>query len=281
MSEREIWLPPSMHQVNMGKGDSYSLVAYAQEVAVARGAAVIEALFHVAAVRSLPNKVSNNGAGANVTCTKAELNDTNASNTAVGSDGVDDVAQEAAHLVPGQICVNDEAVWQVLSHVDLPPDSTIDLHRLEVNTRMCFARTTILPAIFNRADSQGEGTSFKKRRLKWLFGEVAKKVWKDSEVDAKQPLLVDQRVLVPALQHYFQTCTGIYHQAAIAKGAAATRLSHAPGGETADAKKIRLAKQSEREDEKRILEVYADSYRVANPMRIVDSKLPWLRQRFL
>lgn len=240
--------------------------AIAQDIAVERGAAVIEALFYVAAIRSLQPE-GRNGAGASVTCAKAALNDTNASNTGIGLGG-EAISQQAAHLVPGQIYVNNVLVWQLATSAVLPAGSRVDVQRLSVNTQMCFARTNVLPEILNRADSQGEGSSESQPRLKQLFGEAARHIWKHSTVDASQPLLVDQPVVVAALQQRFAACSAVYLQASAVKMAAAARLGTDP-------------KAAERRDESKVLEVYANSYRVANPMRIVDSKLPWLRQQFL
>lgn len=229
----------------------------AQEIAIARGQCVAEAFFHMAALRSLRGDAPAIRV-APVTCPGAWVQDQQASE-----------GNQAAHLLPGQILISGSPVW-CLDGVALPSEVAPDrVQRLALSTQMCFARTTVLPAFFNRADSQAEMLASELGGgLKRLFGSTVQSLWSGARVDERRPLAIDRGMLLRALGGWFQTVNGVYQQAAERKRATASQASDS------EIRQRRL-------NEAQVLSVYADSFRVAaDPSRFVRNRLGWIDQLY-
>ena len=231
--------------------DGQKLVPIAQDVAIARAVAVCEVMFHVAAIRSLQHATAA-GASALVECVTAHVQD----RTAQGD-------HQAAHLLPGQIRVANQQVWQLAS-AGAAAVSASDLVRLEARTESCFAATWVLPAVFNRADSQAERMAGNDG-LKKLFGTAVHLLWRTARVDAAQPLVIDRHAVITALQGWFRAVNDCYERAADRKRLAA--LAALP---------VHAVKADERDRERRILATYADSLLVASVPRFVSAHAPHL-----
>jgi hypothetical protein len=232
---------------------TYDLEPVAEDIAIARGECVAEALFHMAAIRSLQSD-TNTQAHANITCAGAMLQDR------LATDG-----KQAAHLVPGQIKVHGQPVWALAVTQEGSGLDPARVQRVSLRTQMCFARTSVLPAHFNRADSQAEQMASEAGGgLKHSFGETVRSMWSTARVDPAHPLLVDRAAVLRALGGWFTTVNRVYTAAAQLKQASAARASNA------DAKQ-------RRQDEAQVLTVYANSFKVAaDPSRFVNRHLGWL-----
>jgi len=220
------------------------LVPIAQDVAIDRATIVCEVMFHIAAIRSLQQPGAH-GANALVECVKAHLQDRTA------QDG-----HQAAHLLPGQIKVDHRPVWELAAATTV---SSGDLVRLEARTQSCFALTWVLPAVFNRADSQAERMAGNDG-LKKLFGDAVQLLWRTARSDAAHPLAVDRHAVLTALQEWFRGVNDCYERAADRKLLAYHDAVSSRGG-TAD----------NRHREMRILATYADSFRVENVARFITA----------
>jgi hypothetical protein len=227
--------------VNAGQG---SLESLAQDVAIHRGQAVTEAMFHMAAIRSLQTRPET-GTQAIVTCGRASVQ------LSTAQEG-----QQAAHLLPGQIRVGSFLVWQLATHPDRKIAS--EVVRLEKTTEQCFGLVNVLPAAFNKADSEAEGRGGESAadRLKPLFGAVVQTLWRTAVVDPARPLTIDRKATLAALGSWFQQITSVYQDAARRKA-----LRGYP-------------------DEARVLTTYADSFRVANPGRFVAANVAQILARY-
>jgi hypothetical protein len=250
MSARDVKFEPS----TLEPGDRLDPIATAQEVAIARGQLVAEAFFHIAAIRSLPNAPPKD---ADVACVKAELQDTTAQ-----------YDQQAAHLLPGSIVVHLRPVWEWADPAapGVAPAVARDVLRLEQQMMWCFAKTTVLPAIFNRADSQAEGRASSTDTLKPLFGQTVRQLWSGARATA--PLTVDYDAVVAALRTWFGHVNVVYQHAATRKDEAARRASGDP------------ARQRERAQEALVLRTYANSFAVANVGRFVETHARAMRERY-
>lgn len=239
---REYGYGPSELHAELGPNNE-GLVQVAQEVAIDRGRCVASTLFHMSAVRTLQAPDASN---ALVRCQRAAVQSSRA------QDG-----QQAAHLLPGQIVVNNEPVWQLARSTN-PSVTSSDLVRLEQQTKLCFAATNVLPAFFNRADTEAEGTGeiAAAQTLKPLFGTLTQQLWREARVDPARPLVIDREVTIETLRAWFRNISNVYADAA-----------HRKAGRG-------------RTEEARVLETYSDSFRVANPSRFVIAELPALYQRY-
>ncbi len=233
----------SRQVIHLGE-DRERVVPIAQDIAIARGAQVAEALFDMAAIRSLQTD-PRHGANASVLCERAQVQ-------ACSAKG----GQQAAHLLPGQIVVNGLPVWELARTAD--PALASDVGKLQARTQMCFAATNVLPALFNKADTEAEGRGVPTptQRLKPLFGTVVQGMWRQARVAAELPLCVDRSAVETALRSWFMRISDVYLDAA---------------GRKAEAQHL---------DEARVLVTYADSFKVANPGRFIDSNLRFIRDRY-
>jgi hypothetical protein len=177
---REFAFPRASSTIEHG---AHGLEAAAEEVAIARGECIAEALFHMAAIRSLQRAPG--AAAAPVTCSRAHVQDRSAA-----------ADNQAAHLLPGQILVQGQPVWLL---TEKPPTGTdrAQAQRLSLRTQMTFARTNNLPAIFNKADSQAEQMAAEAGRgLKLLFADSVHILWASARVDPQRPFAVDRRAVL-------------------------------------------------------------------------------------
>jgi hypothetical protein len=229
---REMNYGPSQRLLDLGP-NLQNLVPVAQDVAIARGQLVAQVLFEIAAIRSLQLTAAHPEC-AIVTCVAAHVQTSSAQHQ-----------QQAAHLLPGQIMIGAEPVWMLAKH----PDAALsaEVSRLAHQTRMCFAWTNVLPALFNIADSEAEGTGRvgAAQTLKPLFASIVQTLWKTARVDPAQPLTIDRAATLTALRRWFEQVTRVYLDAASRKAARG------------------------RQDEARVLTTYADSFKVANVGRFV------------
>ena len=248
----------STRHVDLGRGQQ-NLTALAEDVAIQRGAMVAEVLFHIAAIRSLhPQR-----GGDIVQCVAAWVQDMGASS-----------GQQAAHLLPGQILIATVPVWQLAQvPAGAPADSATplqaDVLRLAQQTQVCFAKTNVLPALFNRADSQAENSAQDRgfAGLKELFRLAVQNLWSNVRVDAASPLAIDRAAVLASLKIWFRQINEVYDMASARKQEAA-RVAHDSNTKAA------------REDEARVLAVYADSFKVANPARFVEAHVRDISQRY-
>lgn len=224
--------------------DRENLVPLAEDVAIERAVMVAEALFAMAAIRSLHDDAAT-GRKASVQCVAARVQQCSAAE-----------GQQAAHLLPGQILVNGRLVWDLAITSD--PELTSDVRSIQLRLVECFAKTNVLPALFNRADSEAEGTGVgtPHERLKPLFGAVVEDMWRSLETSPDARLVVDRKTVLAALGTWFSQISKVYLDAAARK-----------------ADRGRL-------DEARVLVTYGDSFKVASPARFVESNLRWLRERY-
>lgn len=227
--------------VNAGQG---SLECVAEDVAIHRGQVVAETMFHLAAIRSLQT-APELGARAVVTCEKASVQ------VSTAQEG-----QQAAHLVPGQILVGGRYVWDLATHRD--PKIQGEVTRLKQQTQLCFAWVNVLPAAFNKADSEAEGRGGESasERLKPLFGAVVQDFWRTAIVDPKRPLTIDRKAALAALGAWFTQVTLVYQDAAARKAVRG------------------------RAEEARVLLTYARSFRVTNPGRFVAARSGQILERY-
>jgi hypothetical protein len=258
MTGRYVLRPPSARVVDLGP-NSERLVPVAQDVAIARGVALTEAMFHIAAIRSLHGGHST-GTSAAVSCSRATLQDTTAQ-----------YGQQAAHRLPGTITVDERPVWTFADPALAPKQLRGDVERLSFATQAVFAMVDVLPAIFNRADSQAERMAAESpvRGLKQLFGSIVRQLWTSSRVDAARPLVVDREAVLGAVGSWFSEVNRVYRQAAELKAGKANRgdSEHASGAES-------------RALEARVLETYAESFSVANVARFIASEAPHLQSAY-
>lgn len=237
-------------KIVLGDNDE-KLVPIAQDVAIARAATVCETMFHLAAIRSL-QRSSDRGANALVECVGAHLQD----RTAEGD-------HQAAHLLPGQIRVANRPIWE-LAATATTGVSASELVALEARTESCFAETWVLPAVFNRADSQAERMAGNDG-LKKLFGAAVQQMWRTARVDEAQPLVIDRLAAVAALQEWFRALNDCYERASERKRLA--YVAALPRG---------TARADDRDRERRILAAYADSLLIASVPRFISAHVQHL-----
>jgi hypothetical protein len=249
--ELDIESPADAGRVPANRPKDARLVPLAQDVAIDRATTVCEVMFHIAAIRSL-QQTGDRGANALVECVKAHLQDRTA------QDG-----HQAAHLLPGQIKVANRPVWELASVPGVNVTAG-DLVRLEARAQSCFALTWVLPAVFNRADSQAERMAGNDG-LKKLFGDAVHLMWRTARTDPAQPLVIDRHAVITALQGWFSAVNSCYDRAADRK-LLAYQTAVVNSGGTAD----------NRHREMRILATYADSLLVANPARFISAHAPYL-----
>jgi hypothetical protein len=229
------------------------LAPAAEDIAIARGECVAEALFHMAAIRSL-QRLPKRQEAATVACPGAMLQDRMATE-----------GKQAAHLLPGQITVDGQPVWALAA---VPENGGFDhgeAERVSLRTQMCFARTNVLPALFNRADSQAERMAADTSGgLKHLFAQTVRAMWSSARVDQERPLVIDRAAVLKSLGAWFVTVNHVYTTAAQLKQLSAARASDA-------------STRQRRQDEAQVLSVYANSFKVAaNPSNFVRSHLGWI-----
>jgi hypothetical protein len=231
--------------------DTDRLLALVEDAAIARGAAVSAAMFHMAAIRSL-QRTKVQGANASVQCVAARVQDRG------GAEGY-----QAAHLVPGAILVNGTPVW------DLVPATSGAMLRLQLQTKEVFAETRVLPAAANRADSQAEGDGSPNSRttLKNLFGAQVQVMWASNRFVASRPLAIDRAGVLFALTGWFSGLNRAYELAAVLK-----RQAEATEG---DAKA-----RARRALEAAVLETYARSFKIANVARFVEKEISAIHHRY-
>lgn len=237
----------SNRQVDLGG----NLVPLAEDVAVQRATLVGETFFHLAAIRSLQFAPAT-GVAAIVQCVAARVQDTSAQNQ-----------QQAAHLLPGTLLVAGVPVWELAK---VPAGSTVaadEVQRLGLQTKVCFSKTNVLPAEFNRADSQAEA-KVGGAGLKGLFAETARRLWSTARVVPTQPLYIDRSATLTALKSWFDAIGGIYEAAADAKLVAAGNEGGA----------------SSRELQAAVLRAYARSFKIANVARFAHSAFPQVATRY-
>jgi hypothetical protein len=130
--------------------------------------------------------------------------------------------------------------------------------RLEKQTQQCFAWVNVLPAEFNKADSEaeGKGGGAPADQLKPLFGAVVQTFWRTAVVDPARPLTIDRKATLAALGSWFRQISIVY----------------------ADAERRKRARG--RTDEADVLATYADSFRVANPGRFVAANVAQILERY-
>jgi len=228
--------------VDMGKGRC-KLVPYAQEVAIHRGQIVCEAMMHMAAIRSL--RSSSAERNAQVKCIKAHSQTSSATQS-----------QQAAHLLPGQIVVGSMPIWELATTTR--PELAGEVERLKQQTQQCFAWTNVLPAEYNRADTEAEGKGGEApaEALKPLFGAVVQDLWRNARVNPASPLVLDRVAVYAALERWFSEISRIYREASRRKA------------------------ERGRADEASVLESYGESFRVANVGRFLQARTPQLYQRY-
>jgi hypothetical protein len=255
MTDRYVLRPPSARVVDLGP-NAERLVPVAQDVAIARGVAVTEAMFHIAAIRSLYGPPAA-GASAAVSCVGATLQDTTAQH-----------GQQAAHLLPGTITVDERPVWTLADASRVPKSLRGEVERLSLATQSVFAMTNVLPAVFNRADSQAERMAAESpvRGLKELFGTVVRQLWMASRVDPARPLAVDRAAVLGTVGAWFSEVNRVYRRASELKAEKA-----GPAGDE------RTAGAESRALEARVLATYADSFSVVNVARFIASEAPHLQ----
>jgi hypothetical protein len=227
----------------------------AEDIAIKRAEAVVAAFFHMAAVRSLhPGEAAKS---KRISCERAHVQ---LAGAATGF--------QAAHMLPGQILVDNRLVW------DLVPDGTPGKERLQGQLLECFGMVHVLPPAFNRADSMAEGAAHKEghSNLKSLFGKTVQKMWSTARVDARYPLAIDRKAMMNSLKEWFDTISEIYLDASQRKDDKAQTAQR-----RGDA-----ARASRRMDEALILTTYARSFKIASVERFVSSKPPLqaLSQRY-
>lgn len=232
------------------------LVPLAQDVAIQRGVAVAETLFNIAAIRSLHGGAASLRP-AKIECVLASAQDRSAT-----------CGQQAAHLLPGRITVDGKSVWELARVPSTAAVTARVLALLEDRTEAGFARTSVLPAVFNRADSQAEAM-VGAGGLKPLLAEAVRWMWLNARVDPLRPLHVDGQTAIHALGLWFRHINRVYELAAARKVQAFNRASQAGSGSAGD-----------RELEGRILAVYAESFEVAQPARFVNAHAAFLRTRY-
>jgi hypothetical protein len=236
--------------------DDATVVARAQDVAIQRGQMVAETLFHIAAIRSLPGVP----AAATIACEAAKLQDTKAQ-----------FGQQAAHLLPGAIAVNGTYVWDLAQPQRLPGPLAADVVRLQAQTMWCFAKTTVLPAYVNRADSEAErSTEEHGAGLKELFGMVVQEFWSSARVQPDAPFVVDRTAIMKALGRWFTRVNLVYTHAARRK---VDKARGAIGGTQGVVHKARMR-------EARVLKTYADTFVVQTPERFVAAHAREISQRY-
>ncbi|APR86559.1 Hypothetical protein A7982_11908 [Minicystis rosea] len=231
-------------------------MAIAQEVAIQRGALMTEVFLHMAAIRSLVGP-SRPAGDAEIQCVAAHVQDMRAQS-----------GQQAAHLLPGQILIGGRPVWELVpAHASSL--SVYESIRLEQQTKLCFAKTNVLPAIFNRADSQAEVMARRAsvQGLKELFGAAVLEMWSSARVDVARPLVIDREAALRGLQMWFEQVTPVYEEAAQRKHDAW------------------LAAQTQRSAENRALEsrilsIYADSFKVVSVARFAQARVPEVFARY-
>lgn len=239
---RDRWLPKSTQVVDLGPNNIH-LAPIAQEIAVDRARAVAEVMCHLAAIRSL--QTGPNGAMAIVTCEAATAQDTQAQ-----------FGQQAAHLLPGTIKVSNRDVWE-LADPNLFPALQGQIVRLQAATQMSFGETNVLPACFNRADSQAEVMAGG-GGLKQLFGEVVGHLWANAVTDPSRPLAIDGEAIFEALRSWYHQVNAVYAEAAERKTNAWISADGAAATNT-----------EERELEGRVLEQYAYSLGIQSAIGFV------------
>ncbi len=275
MSRVVLYGPSSLRRtLRVGDLPDANLVPFAEDVAIERGVAVCEACYHIAAIRSLHAERASAVHDA-VRCVKGAVQDTTAQSD-------DELRQQAAHLLPGTITVGERPVWRLAEPPAARPRSrstdpraavarraalALAVDRVQLATEQIFAETTVLPAVFNRADSQAEimAKSTKVRGLKLLFGDTVQRMWRAARVDASRPLAIDRDAVLTALTAWFAQISEVYEAASAEKQ---NRVASAG------------AKALERTQETRILAAYGNSFRVANPARFIASHAGWLAQRY-
>ena len=222
-----------------------SIETIAQDIAIHRSVAVAESLCHMAAIRSL--QTDNRAATALIQCRAAKVQDRTATE-----------GHQAAHFLPGQIAVDGVNVWNLAKTSRETEALRSKIQRLQIETMAVFARTAVLPAIFNRADSQAERISQDSgvQGLKEVFRECVSKLWTNSRVNKQCPLAIDTDAILLALGHWFEKVNAVYLAASERK---LDKSRSAKKDETAE----------KRLSESRVLAEYCRSFDVKNPRRFL------------
>lgn len=232
-----------------------NIALVAQDIAAERGAMVATTLLFCGVIRLLPGGRAQ--ASDRIRCGAAQVQKVKATR-----------GNQAAHLLPGQIFVNNHCIWTLANVSDSPkPRGTNDrafevkVQKLHFAIKQCFGETRTLPACFNRADSAAEGTGVGNASgLKTLFGECVEKLWETSRSNDSCELAVDRVALKKALEHWFRNANQIYQSASARK---LDKAIDTDGGE----------KEEDRINEGLILETYASSYQIVHVDRLLNSSL--------
>lgn len=221
-----------------------SLTSLAEDFAIRRGQEVSEAICHIATLRSAIQPSSGFGKGASIRCTAAQVQDSRATRGVHGP-------QQAAHLLPGTISVNGTNIWDLPTRAFAPDLSANQLQIQLVRIKQSFAKTQVLPADVNRADTEAEGKSDGgEDRLKPIFAECIKRLWSNSKYVTGSQLAVDRSAMLMALSYWFSMANDAYAQAANRKR---IRAESATG-----------ERRNRRMNEFKVLETYANSFKVVN-----------------
>jgi hypothetical protein len=136
---------------------------------------------------------------------------------------------------------------------------------------VCFAKTNVLPALFNRADSQAEMSAKKSshRGLKELFGAAVQEMWRAARVDPARPLVIDRDATLHGLQTWFDEVNAVYESASARKNDAAAK-----------AKAERGPRAGDRAAEAQVLATYAESFKIVSVARFSAAHLPQIYERY-
>lgn len=212
----------------------------AQDVVLAKADAVSAAMILLAALRM---RMGKDWREADIRCTAAAVQKT----TAVSDD---DFRRQAAHLLPGNLTISGDDSWDVA-------ERTLGGRagqRHAAHLQMLFADTLDLPACFNVADSQAEGSDL---GLKPAFAEAVRVMGR--HLDPARPGQQTFRDGIAAgLGFWFHGTDAIYGHAARQKWLRARD----PGlGRPARERRVLEA---------RVLAEYQRSARIANPLRHIE-----------
>ena len=233
-----------------------NIIPIAQDVAIGRAQLVSESMCLMGAIRSIQPESSPSSSSALITCHRAAVQDVSAMS-----------GQQAAHLLPGQISVNGIYVWNFADPSYASSIAQTELLRLKQQTKLAFAKTNVLPAIFNRADTEAEGTSSAtQHRLKHEFGRSVGQLWKNSSSSPSSTIAIDRDAVIESLRHWFSVARTTYQMAAQRKIDRADSQS----GKS----------RQRRELEARVLETYANSFDVKNVTRFLHARAAQVFMRY-
>lgn len=238
-----------------------TLQMVAEDLAAARGQMITRTLLMAGVIRLIPDGPAK--PNDRITCRAAVVQDSKATG-----------GYQAAHLLPGQIFVNDRCIWTPTDRSRIQrrgrlanSDLESRIARIHLRIGQCCMATTSLPAYFNRADSIAEANGVGGTPgLKMLFAQSVEILWRESRPNPTGDLAYDSRALKQALEHWFENANEIYAQAATRKLDKALATN---GG----------AKEEDRINEGLVLEAYANGYKVNNVNGLLRNEL--LNQQYI